>query len=388
MLYYRFRSPIEINFKELLYDEIYFVSTDECNDPFDSKTYYEFGRDVEKWSKLLNRAVGNLNGMKPNVVDKVAKSISDVSPITFNDVLSTDFTPFFLKAMKDQESLLATEASYRVNSLLRMYKPTSSYFVSFSKVNDEPLMWSHYAARHEGFCLIFRAVDGVLKQNPINAKTTIRRITPNGLAPSMGHGISESFNFLDVSYPTSTEPLCAFSRFPASVAGQPSSEEERVRMASEQENQYLHKHISWEYEAESRLTLKPPIPWLFGEHYDYTPQERLFHFEPTQLVGIIFGARMSQKNKNRIYEILAERQNRISRSVNYKRVIFDFLLFESTLSTHQREIEIIPHRILQLSECIEGTDPKFDQRYKQWSEGWGMELDGNKCSRVQVNNYR
>lgn len=386
MLYYRFRSPSEISIKELLYDEIYFASTDECNDPFDSKTYYEFECDIEKWTKLLNLAVSDLSGLKPNVVEEVAKSISGLCPITFEDALSADFSPIFFEAMKCQDICLAKDAANRVNGILGLYKPSTNYFVSFSKVNDEPLMWSHYAARHEGFCLIFRSEGGALNQNPINAKTTIRRSTPAGLAPSMAHGIPEKFHFLDVSYHLNAKPLCAFNRFPASVAGEPTSDKERIQIASDQENQYRHKHISWRYEEESRLTLKPPIPWLFGAHFDYSPQERLFHFEPTQLVGIIFGARMSQKNKDRIYEILVERQERISRSVDYRRVIFDFLIFESMLSTNQREIEIIPHRILQLSQCIDTTDSKFEQRYKEWSESWGLELDGNKDSRVQVTN--
>ncbi len=59
MLYYRFRTFSELTLKELLYNEMYFASPEECNDPFDSKTFYTFPSDKYRWSKLILLAFCN-----------------------------------------------------------------------------------------------------------------------------------------------------------------------------------------------------------------------------------------------------------------------------------------------------------------------------------------
>lgn len=386
MLYYRFKSSSELCFKELLYNEIYFSSPDECNDPFDSKTFYEFSGNTEKWRNLIGLAMRDINGIENISIDFVSETLSGYCPTSFDDLAKSDMTQIFVDAMEKKNAALATVANYCLKKVLDTYKPSISYFVSFSRKNNEPLMWSHYAARHEGYCLIFRSQNGALNQDPTKSKTSIRRSTQGGLAPTMSQEISNSFLFQDITYHPEVKPLCAFSRFPASVAGEPSSEKERLELAEAQNSQYLHKHISWEYEAESRLTLKPPIPWLFGSHFEFSKQERLFYYQPCQLAGIIFGARMSEENKKRILDILLQRQHDISGSVDYKRVMFKFVIFESTLSKGKREIEIRPEKILALSKNYDSSDPDFNKFLKEWTEGWGWESEGGRCTRVQVLN--
>ena len=39
MLYYRYRSGSELSVKELIYDELYFASRAECNDPYEGKKH-------------------------------------------------------------------------------------------------------------------------------------------------------------------------------------------------------------------------------------------------------------------------------------------------------------------------------------------------------------
>ena len=41
----------------------------------------------------------------------------------------------------------------------------------FGSTYDSLLMWSHYASKHKGFCLIFRSIDGCLYQNKNNKRT-------------------------------------------------------------------------------------------------------------------------------------------------------------------------------------------------------------------------
>ena len=44
MLYYRYRSGSELSIKELIYDELYFASREECNDPYEGKLLPHFQR--------------------------------------------------------------------------------------------------------------------------------------------------------------------------------------------------------------------------------------------------------------------------------------------------------------------------------------------------------
>ncbi len=154
-------------------------------------------------------------------------------------------------------------------------------------------MWSHYADKHHGFCLIFKAIDGELNLSPHFEKHQIRRQTPNGLTAEMSYSLPKKFQFTDIDYKPEVETLDAFLHMPVYVSGDADSEEERLKISKEQQSHYLQKSQNWVYENEARLILPPPPSWLFGGHFDYSKQERLFHYEPSQLAGIIYGSRMT-----------------------------------------------------------------------------------------------
>jgi len=244
-------------------------------------------------------------------------------------------------------------------------------------------MWSHYSDKHKGFCLIFKAINGELNLSPHHKKDQIRRQTPNGLAPQMSWGVPEKFKFHHIEYKPQVELLNAFINLPVAVTGDVKNEEERLKISTERESHYLQKGKSWFYEDESRLILSPPIPFLFGAHIDFTKQERLFHYEPSQLVGIIYGARMTDEDKNRIREILKERKEWTSRITNYKRIEFNFIEFQAILSATQREVEIEPLNLITYTP-IPTTDKNFDRLYSEWKEGVGFERENNSSRRVKV----
>jgi hypothetical protein len=390
MLYYKYRPANEMNFKELMYDELYFSSSTECNDPFDSKTYFEFTNQTGKWKALLLLAWRNSEILNVIDVDMVAQALANNAPLAFESALADDFQEFLLTAIangtksKVQSVEPILEATQRIRELLHLYKMPTSYFASFSRCRDEPLMWSHYSARHEGYCLIFKSIDGKLNQCPRRIKNGVRRETPGGLAPSMSHGIPAAFVFRDVEYVAEVRPLNAFDCFPEAVAGKIQSDEDRLKLRSKQVEQYLHKHKSWSYEKESRLTLSQPTPWLFGAHFDYTAHERLLHYEPTQLVGIIFGARISESNKSRLIEIIKERVDRIAKSADYDRIIFDFMVFEAALANNARELKIHPTAIYGLSKTLNKNEQDFSRRYNDWEKGFGLHFSGNSYSKVFI----
>ncbi|MBP1618251.1 MAG: hypothetical protein H6Q14_2078 [Bacteroidetes bacterium] len=371
MFYYRYRPYTEVNIKELLYNEIYFSSPEECNDPFDSKTFYVFEDNKEMWEKVITFSLKQTNAIVPDrLLHILANHISRKCPLTFDEAykinLLTDFP-----TNNSNEKALVNFVGTRIQEILLIYRPATRYFVSFSKSNSEPLMWSHYADKHKGFCLVFRAINGALNQSLHQRKRSVVRTTKNGIAPNMTYGIPENFQFTKIDYEPEVKSLNAFLHLPVGVTGEKSEEEAR-KIRQEQESHYKQKSKSWEYETEYRLMLEPPLPSLFGEHFDYTKQERLFHYQPSQLVGIIYGAKMLEPEKNRIKELLKERRDWRVYHDNENIIEFSFIEYDAVLSSNQREVEIMPTGLLSYN-TIPTSDPNFDRLYKEMLDGWGWE---------------
>ncbi len=383
MHYFRYRPYSEMALKELMYSEMFFSSPEECNDPFDSKTFYVFGANKEKWTKVIELASQRIKFLvPPQLLNQLSDHICKQCPLSFDEATKKDFFIEFSTSDANTKLIVGYLAKI-IQELLKVYLPSTRYFVSFSGTNDEPLMWSHYADKHKGFCLVFKSIDGALNLSPNYKKDSIRRQTQNGIANEMSFGLPESFKFGNIDYKADVEFLDAFSHMPAYVSADVISEEERLKLVAEQESHYLQKGQSWFYENESRLILPPPPSWLFGEHIEYTKQERLFHYEPSQLVGIIYGARMTVEDKNRIREILKERKNYIDRVANYKRIMFWFLEFEAKLSPNQRKVEIEPLNILSY-KAIPLEDENFERLYSEWKDGVGHEVENSSSKWVKV----
>lgn len=381
MLYYRYRSPTEISFKEVLYNELYFSSAEECNDPFDSKTFFVFPNNVDKWEKLLAMAwkpFADLS-LTPKIKTS-AQRISEKCPLGYEEALSDSLLRDCLPALGAFTDVLVDA----LRETLKTYRPSARYFASFSEVRDESLMWSHYADKHRGFCLIFRAIDGRLNQYRPRMKRGFDFETPNGLAPSMSYGIPESFQFKRISYEEIVVTQNAFNCFPEFVAGKIESDAMRLKLISSMEEGYFQKHISWNYEKEVRLSLSSPMPWLFGAHQDYSRQQRLFQYEPTQLVGVIFGIKISTEDKLRIFEIVRIHQDMIAQSADHKRIVFDFVAYQAEPGANERKIKITPERIFSLGNEWRSSDANFDDRYNRWLEGRGLQFDGSRCTNVRV----
>ena len=383
-MYFRYRPFSELSIKELMYSELFLASTEECNDPYDSKGFYEFSANIDYWKNLIRIAISKITGSEIDdiLIEKIAEKICNICPITYDEALKLDITQFCNEVTRDFSFSLAVSLSLK--QIFDVYKPEPSYFACFSKSNNDPLMWSHYASQHHGFCLIFQPIDGKLKQHNWYKRTSINRSTPKGLASNTGCGLPDSFTFQEVKYQDDVKPLCGFHKLPVGVVGKELEGDERIELLQSQSDQLIHKHISWKYEQEVRVIISPGISWLFGETVELTQHERLFHFEPTQLVGIIFGAKMSKKNKDRLIETLLDLKNKISRSQDHERIMFEFAIFQARLSNNKREIQIDLENMISIDQLIDFTHNNFASCYERWQEGWGLKFEGSKSTKVIV----
>lgn len=386
MDYYRYRSGSELSIKELIYDEIYFASATECNDPYEGKMFAILGKDLGCWERLIHRAIDKYPGIQnfSYISDRIIDFYWSRAPLYVDEVLETDRAEFLNLANNDFEKLIYSHLLEIIKEFVRLYIPAEKYFVSFSKRNDISLMWAHYANNHRGYCAVFRVPEGKIKQNPTWAKKGISHQTPKSFSPQMTSSIDEAFPIRDIEYLDKPHNINGFMCFPPVVIGKEISEEEQRAFVDERSGTYFQKHKVWEYEEEARIVLSSGIPWLSGERTPLSEHQRLFHYDSTQLTGIVLGAKMPQPQRNRIKEIIAEKVDHWYSNITEERIISDFVLFEERLMETNRTVEVIPQEIYSASQIIKSDDLAFDKIFKAWQDGEAIRFQGNRAEKVRI----
>ena len=359
MLYYRYRPWNDISIKELLYNEIYFTSAEESNDPYEGKKFVQFKSDKSKWENIFqNHDVFFQFYDNRNFFDKVVDFFSTKQEWTLEEILSLKITDFHSLGIhyKDIDSFVRTLNPYFTNKFSGLQK----YFVSFSRNCDDTLMWSHYAGKHEGFCLIFNFKDNKVKQDYQKLKTELpvkelSVINPNSLAANSQ--IPQDFDLYNVNYLSETQNLDGFTWFDNSKYKQ---NKENLR------NVYLQKSKAWEYEKESRIILEMDRG-IRGKS-KWSKIQRLFHYDFDQLVGIILGSRMKQEAREQIIEIIKEK-------IKTQSTDSGFCIFEANLSMKYQKVDLDPVTIIISHNTeIDKKDPRFQIAYERWeNKYWNLQ---------------
>lgn len=380
MLYYRYRSGSELCIKELIYDEMFFATPEECNDPYEGKIFAEFPADEECWTNLIKVVAGSVS---ENLQKRLVDFFVSISPISVGEVLKISEDFILQLTQGGQEILALNYVVAKLKDYITCYMPAEKYFVCFSKSPDNYLMWSHYANNHKGYCLIFRSVDGYIRQCPKRIRKSISYDTPKAFAPHMSFGIEEKFRMEDVIYVEEPPIIDAFMCFPYAVNGNKYSEDVLAAYRKEFDNVYYCKHSVWKYEQETRIVLSSGIPWLAGGKTSLSLHKRLFHYDSTQLVGIVLGAGMTGEQRNRIKEIIKEKIDSWHDGSRENKVIYDFVIFEEKLSEMKRQITIEPIEICGMIDIKRGN-PKFDEKYEEWKQGYAIQYEGHSGKRIIV----
>ena len=251
---------------------------------------------------------------------------------------------------KDADSFVRTLNPHFANKFIGLQK----YFVSFSRNCDNTLMWSHYASKHEGFCLIFNFEDNKVKQDYQKSKTElpvkeISDINPNCWAAKSQ--IPQNFDLHNVDYLAEIQALDGFTWFDKTNFQQ---HKQKIH------DLYLQKSEAWEYEEESRILLEMDRGVLGTSKW--SKNQRLFHYDFNQLVGIILGYRMEQEAREQIVEIIKEKIGTQSKE-------FGFCIFEAKLSMKYQKVDLEPVEIIISHDTeIDKKDPRFQIVYKKWKD--------------------
>ena len=384
-LYYRYRSGSELSIKELIYDELYFASRAECNDPYEGKVFAKLEKDEELWNNLIRIALKFYEG---NTVEYLIKRVVDFyiskAPLYLDELLKIQDAEIIGLGHEKMEKIVLKNMHASIKEYVSLYFPAEQYFASFSKRNDNYLMWSHYANNHSGFCLVFRAIDGKIKQKSDWKKTRLSYMTPKSFSPSMTFSLPDVFEIKDIIYANEPQCLDGFMCFPASVSNDKYTLDEIQEFQKQYNSTYLQKHSVWDYEEEARVVLSSGIPWLTGERLSLSLQQRLFHYESTQLVGIVLGTKMPQSQKRRIKEIISDKVNRWYTQTAEEKIISKFVLFEENLSEINREVIIEPMEIYDGGKPIDKSHKDFSRFYEEWKDGHALHFKVKGCSRIQI----
>lgn len=169
-IYYQYRPFTQHTINTLCRDELYFASPDTFNDPMDCKPSvignndYDVNSLREILRKLLEqRTVNVITEYQKYKTKSKGKGLPDYMIIeTLNDIRERAQNPeekgVDYDELSVEKSLLLGQITHE---LLKHYDKGVS---CFSSKDDCPLMWSHYADRHAGFCVGY-TVDRVPEPN-------------------------------------------------------------------------------------------------------------------------------------------------------------------------------------------------------------------------------
>lgn len=131
-LYYRYRSGSELSIKELIYDELYFASRAECNDPYEGKVFAKLEKDEELWNNLIRIALKFYAG---NTVEYLIKRVVDFyiskAPLYLDELLKIQDAEFIQLGNDKMEKLVLKNMHISIKEYVSLYFPAEQYFASF-----------------------------------------------------------------------------------------------------------------------------------------------------------------------------------------------------------------------------------------------------------------
>jgi len=325
---YKYRPLSEFLFKELYYQELYFASYYELNDPFDLSARIEFNcEDIEQVKKLFFFLFKTTLSLSDSLSEEQRKNnkslllfidnkskVAEFQETIFENIIQLKYERKTIW-INDIENII-TSASARhdlrfhfdlenfKNELKRITSKflENSFATCFSESNDNFLMWSHYASSHSGICLEFTL-------NKLGLFPYISRPRRELNYEKYNKGVSfwdlKNHIFWDkikkVKYNVQ-QPFINFFEFSAVFDNEFDcdliglSKPWTHQYAYQLEEAFSTKTKPWKYEKEWRA-----IQVNFEEPKQ--PEDRIRHYPLESLSGIYFGMQTPAEVKKRIFNI-------------------------------------------------------------------------------------
>lgn len=332
MKLYKYRPLSDLLFKELYYQELYFASYNELNDPLDLTTRIDFRTKYKLQIEyltlfLIQISLKEIHHSNQVYIDKLRRLLKEeeinksFSKKLYNSIKKTQSDKDFLTIDTVKELILNISSDLNLNLDLIKFKEEinrltniffeRSYATCFTETFNNYLMWSHYTSNHTGICLEFTLERenqfpfiSRLSRKP-NKEIFLEKHSEWALKEYIHwetvwkikyHQNSPTINFYDFLPVFNNEGNCDLMGLSKSRWHGYADELERI---------FSIKTKPWEYEKEWRV-----IEINFSEIME--PEARIRHFPIEVLTGIYFGIQTPAHIKKRIHNILNDRSDAIT----------------------------------------------------------------------------
>jgi len=314
---YRYRNDSVLSHKEILYNEVYFAANDELNDPFDTRLFINIDMGVEFYHGRIVEALFRVKGQhKSTTIDSIAELLQRRVK-SYKNLMSLLDGPLYEHFDNEEDGKRACQF---LKEDLASRIPIKIHTCSFSANADSILMWSHYTKNHHGFVLVFCPRNGKLYRD-------------SGDPESISSSFDQGFQFRKVVYSTegvSVDGGLFYSR-PKDGLDRNSDFENFKR---EIQRSYITKATEWSYESEYRLIFE-------DQYFDKDPPfqvDRTVRFDPTQLVGIILGERISETSKKELVHLVKKARTSVKERKGLKQLP-PFQFQQASMSTDGFRLE-------------------------------------------------
>lgn len=322
MRFYKYQKPGNLEFSMLRGGEVFFASHAELNDSQECRPRFVLRGSLELWSRLAHLILMEVccrpEYGRPPRGEHIRDLLSLDEPLGRvlkkkagrRDVGIEHLNVFFAAALREilpdrltdeiERRLLLSLSQAVIDSTIPSFLNEPAYIASFSRNPCNPTMWGHYAGAEKGFAIIYESTDGKLGiRSPIPIIHGVKPAYEGSLADfELGIYKEDRVELAPVSYRTRPPKANAFHRLipkfsytemenhydvPLLLPGDAQEKQERLVG--------LIKYSDWRYENEVRAFLP-----AYGE---LPPDARVLRVWAEDIVGLIFGPRMSHGDKVR-----------------------------------------------------------------------------------------
>lgn len=239
---YKYRPFNKHTIKIVLNNEIYFSNPKDFNDPFDCQIVLDFSESKKDWAEIIRNKLKEEN---PRIPDEKIDSLIQ----------------YYFKSINTDKEV--EEKFHKIRD--ELMKNISMYCLS--EVNNDILMFSHYADSHKGICLEFDASGGTIFSKALRV------------------------NYVNVY------PKVKFTK---------------SNFYEQGKTMLLTKFDTWSHEKEWRIV-------------NFKTGSGIRRFPPEKLTGIILGCQFPDSELDFIFKILKSRMQKIN-LYQAKKVKYKFLL--------------------------------------------------------------
>jgi Protein of unknown function (DUF2971) len=332
---YKYRPLSESLFKELYYQEMYFASYNELNDPLDLSPRMEFSVENEDQIEYLLSLIFRTTYVLPTM-----EQLEKKNPLSENERINIQRLMTFTQDVEAKarlrkgifdaitrikenqeiisidhlESIVSNEAEkqkigFEINfpglkaELQRLQEKflANSSIACFTEINNDFLMWSHYASKHTGICIEFTLETSGLFPYKIIGKT---QTTKDELIKGWGKsdiGVNLITSRINKVIYQDDAPCINFFDFSQVFANEDDYDLIHLQKAKwhgfayHLESIFGTKTNPWQYEKEWRA-----IQISFENK---EPEARIRHYPIECISSIYFGLRTPETIKTRIRHI-------------------------------------------------------------------------------------